>query len=64
MTVIDAAVLAFGLLLASYKGVPVVGLILGLLIAIYTFITRKTVFGRHICSVGGNSLAAGLSGVG
>jgi putative multiple sugar transport system permease protein len=63
VTVIGAAVLAFGLLLASYKGVPVVGLILGFLVAIYTFITRKTVFGRHIYSVGGNSLAAGLSGV-
>jgi len=63
LTVIGVAVLAFGLLLASYKGIPVVGLILGLLVAIYTFVTRKTVFGRHIYSVGGNSLAARLSGV-
>jgi len=63
LVVIGAAVMGFGLLLASYKGVPVVGLILGLLVAIYTFVTRKTVFGRHIYSVGGNSLAAGLSGV-
>jgi len=53
----------FGLLLASNKGVPVVGLILGLLVSVYTFITRKTDFGRHIYSVGGNSLAAGPSGV-
>jgi putative multiple sugar transport system permease protein len=60
---IGAAVLSFGLLLASYKGVPVVGLILGALVAIYTFVTRKTVFGRHIYSVGGNSSAARLSGV-
>jgi putative multiple sugar transport system permease protein len=63
LVVIGAGVMAFGLLLASYKGIPVVGLILGLLVAIYTFVTRKTVFGRHIYSVGGNSLAAGLSGV-
>jgi putative multiple sugar transport system permease protein len=63
LVVIGAAVMAFALLLASYKGVPVVGLILGLLVAIYTFVTRKTVIGRHIYSVGGNSLAAGLSGV-
>jgi putative multiple sugar transport system permease protein len=58
-----AVVLAFGLLLASYKGIPVIGLILGALIAIYTFVTQKTVFGRHIYSVGGNSGAARLSGV-
>ncbi|MBE3073418.1 MAG: sugar ABC transporter permease, partial [Actinobacteria bacterium] len=63
VALIGAAVLTFGLLLASYKGIPVVGLILALLIAIYTFVTRKTVFGRHLYSVGGNSLAAGLSGV-
>jgi len=63
LALIGAAVLAFGLLLASYKGVPVVGLILGALIAIYTFVTQKTVFGRHIYSVGGNSGAARLSGV-
>ena len=63
LALIGVAVLAFGLLLASYKGVPVVGLILGALVAIYTFITQKTVFGRHIYSVGGNSNAARLSGV-
>ena len=63
LALIGAAVLAFGLLLASYKGIPVVGLILGALIAIYTFVTQKTVFGRHIYSVGGNSGAARLSGV-
>jgi len=63
VALIGAAVLTFGLLLASYKGIPVVGLILALLIAVYTFVTRKTVFGRHLYSVGGNSLAAGLSGV-
>jgi len=63
VALVGAAVLTFGLLLASYKGIPVVGLILGLLVAIFTFVTRKTVFGRHLYSVGGNSLAAGLSGV-
>ena len=47
-----------GLLLASYKGVPVVGLILGGLVVAYSFLMRKTVFGRHIYSVGGNANAA------
>jgi putative multiple sugar transport system permease protein len=63
VVLIGFAIMTFGLLLASYKGIPVVGLILGLLVAIFTFVTRKTVFGRHLYSVGGNSLAAGLSGV-
>ena len=63
LVLVSAAVLSVGMLLASYKGVPVVGLILGALVALYSFITRKTVLGRHIYSVGGNSGAARLSGV-
>ncbi|HEY5485068.1 MAG TPA: hypothetical protein VIK31_14890, partial [Propionibacteriaceae bacterium] len=49
--------------LASYKGIPVVGLILIGLVLIYTFVTQRTVLGRHIYAVGGNSNAARLSGV-
>lgn len=44
-------------------GFPVAGLILLVLVIIYTFITRNTVFGRHIYAVGGNRQAARLSGV-
>ncbi|MFS0854558.1 multiple monosaccharide ABC transporter permease [Microbacterium sp. 179-I 3D4 NHS] len=42
---------------------PVPGLILLALVIIYTFVTSKTVFGRHIYAVGGNRQAARLSGV-
>ncbi|NKF32662.1 sugar ABC transporter permease, partial [Pseudomonas sp. BGM005] len=42
---------------------PVPGLILLALVIIYSFITRNTVFGRHIYAVGGNRQAARLSGV-
>ena len=42
---------------------PVVGIIAGLLILLYSFITSSTVFGRHIYAVGGNASAAVLSGV-
>lgn len=63
LVVICGLLLGFGLLLASYKGVPVVGLILGGLVVLYTFITQRTVLGRHIYAVGGNSNAARLSGV-
>ncbi|MDQ0894223.1 multiple monosaccharide ABC transporter permease [Agromyces ramosus] len=42
---------------------PISGLILVVLVIIYSFITNNTVFGRHIYAVGGNRLAASLSGV-
>ncbi|MET0974912.1 MAG: multiple monosaccharide ABC transporter permease [Leifsonia sp.] len=42
---------------------PVSGIILVALIILYSFITRNTIFGRHIYAVGGNKLAAELSGV-
>ncbi|QAY72093.1 sugar ABC transporter permease [Agromyces protaetiae] len=42
---------------------PVSGVILVVLVIIYSFVTNNTVFGRHIYAVGGNRLAASLSGV-
>jgi putative multiple sugar transport system permease protein len=54
---------AFTLILASYKGVPVVGIILAVLLVAYAFVMRATVLGRHAYAVGGNAPAAKLSGV-
>ena len=42
---------------------PVSGIILGVLVVGYSFLTRNTSTGRHIYAVGGNSRAAELSGV-
>lgn len=42
---------------------PVPGLILAGLVIVYSFVTQRTVTGRHIYAVGGNRLAAELSGV-
>jgi putative multiple sugar transport system permease protein len=42
---------------------PISGIILGVLVLIYSFVTRNTTFGRHIYAVGGNWRAAELSGV-
>jgi len=42
---------------------PVSGIILGVLVLVYSFVTRNTTFGRHIYAVGGNWRAAELSGV-
>jgi putative multiple sugar transport system permease protein len=42
---------------------PIPGLILVALVLIYSTITQRTRFGRHIYAVGGNRAAAALSGV-
>ncbi|MFG1931549.1 multiple monosaccharide ABC transporter permease [Mycobacterium sp. NPDC048908] len=60
---IVAALAAFTLLLASYRGVPIVGIILVVLTLIYAFVMRNTVLGRRVYAVGGNSAAARLSGI-
>ena len=60
---IVAALAAFTLLLASYRGVPVVGIILAVMFVIYAFVMRSTVFGRQVYAVGGGMRAAHLSGV-
>jgi len=58
-----AVINVFTYILASYKGIPNILVILFVLIAAYTFVMNKTVIGRHIYAVGGNAKAAGLSGV-
>ena len=50
-------------LMASYKGLPNVLIIVFVLIIFYTFITTQTVVGRRIYALGGNAKAAKLSGV-
>lgn len=42
---------------------PISGVILLVLVVVYSFVTNSTVFGRHIYAVGGNRMAAALSGV-
>ncbi len=58
-----AVINAFVLTLASYKGIPMVLVIVIILVAIYSFVTMKTIPGRHIYAFGGNAKAAQLSGV-
>ncbi|MBC2867873.1 sugar ABC transporter permease [Streptomyces mexicanus] len=58
-----AAVLVVTLLLASYKGAPIVLILLGVLVVGYGYVMRNAVFGRHIYAIGGNLPAAKLSGV-
>lgn len=51
------------ILMASYKGLPTVLIIMFILIALYAFISTQTVIGRRIYAMGGNVKAALLSGV-
>ncbi|MCG2784034.1 MAG: sugar ABC transporter permease [Anaerolineae bacterium] len=60
---ISGAVLGLCYLMASYKGLPNVLIVLAVLIAIFSFITSQTVIGRRIYAMGGNEKAARLSGV-
>lgn len=63
LIIIIGAILFFTITLAKYKGIPNVLILLFILIAIYSFVTSKTVPGRHIYALGGNEKAAALSGV-
>ncbi len=61
--VICAAILWFTFKLALYKGIPFILIWIAAVILIYTYITQKTVIGRHFYAVGGNEKATKLSGI-
>ena len=50
-------------MMASYKGLPNVLIVMGVLIALFVFITKRMTFGRRIYAMGGNEKAAKLSGI-
>jgi putative multiple sugar transport system permease protein len=56
-------IVGFSYLLASYRGLPNVLIIMGVLILLYTFVTTRMTIGRRIYALGGNRLAAQLSGI-
>ena len=60
---ITAAIMGFCYLMASYKGIPNVLVIMFPFVAAYAFLTNQTVLGRRIYAMGGNEKAARLSGV-
>ena len=61
--VLAGALMYFTYLIASHRGLPNVLVIMTALIALYGFMTRRTVVGRQIYAVGGNAKAAKLSGI-
>ncbi len=54
---------AFSYMLASYKGLPNVLIVMLLLMLVYDFVTSRTTVGRRIYALGGNEKAARLSGI-
>ncbi|MDQ7973544.1 MAG: sugar ABC transporter permease [Rhodocyclaceae bacterium] len=53
----------FAWLMASYKGLPNVLVVMAVLILLFDFVTRRTTLGRRIYALGGNERAARLSGI-
>ena len=49
--------------LATYKGMPNVLVLMGVLILVYQFVTSRTIIGRRLYALGGNEKATRLSGV-
>jgi putative multiple sugar transport system permease protein len=60
---IAIAFVGFAIIMASYRGLPNVLVVMGALIALFVFITTRTTFGRRIYAMGGNEKATRLSGV-
>ncbi|MEI6289935.1 MAG: multiple monosaccharide ABC transporter permease [Chloroflexota bacterium] len=60
---ITTAAMGLCYLMASYKGLPNVLVLLFVLITGYAFVTTQTIIGRRIFAMGGNEKAARLSGV-
>jgi putative multiple sugar transport system permease protein len=56
-------IIGFSALLATYKGLPNVLIVMALLMLFYDFVTRRTTIGRRIYALGGNEKAARLSGI-
>ncbi|MCE5189800.1 MAG: sugar ABC transporter permease [Eubacteriales bacterium] len=63
IVVISGIVMLLMYKLSLYKGIPYILLWLIGIVAIYTYITAKTTFGRHFYALGGNEKATKLSGI-
>ena len=63
LVVLSIVIFIIGQFLARDRGLPVVLILLGVIIAIYSYFTQNTVPGRYLYAIGGNEKAARLSGV-
>ena len=63
LIVLSIVIFIIGQFLARDRGLPVVLILLGVIIAVYSYFTQNTVPGRYLYAIGGNEKAARLSGV-
>jgi putative multiple sugar transport system permease protein len=63
LVLISLLVLVLAERFASYRGLPVVIIVVGITVGIFHFIMNNTVLGRYIYAVGGNARSAKLSGI-
>ncbi|HZA88809.1 MAG TPA: sugar ABC transporter permease [Solirubrobacterales bacterium] len=63
VAVVAAAIIAAVAILNDDRGVPLAAVIMIALMAIFSFITERTRYGRHIYAVGGNAEAARRAGI-
>ncbi|SPJ22655.1 multiple monosaccharide ABC transporter permease [Palleronia abyssalis] len=62
-TIIFVGIAYLSWLMADFRGLPNVFIVMALLIAVYSFVTSRTTAGRRIYAIGGNERAAMLSGI-
>jgi D-xylose transport system permease protein len=63
LVAVAAGTIATVAVLNSDRGIPLAGLILVGLCALFVFITERTTWGRHVYAVGGNAEAARRAGI-
>ena len=63
LIVVSAVVLYFFYILAKFRGIPTVLVILSLILLIYSYFMSNVVMGRRIYAMGGNEKAARMSGI-
>ncbi|MHA6523280.1 multiple monosaccharide ABC transporter permease [Tessaracoccus sp. G1721] len=63
LVAVAAVVMFFAWKLATARGFPIVLIILAVLILVYSFLAKNSIYGRHVYAIGGNINAALLSGV-
>jgi len=63
LAIVCGVIIFFAHRLAQHRGMPMVLVIVSALVIVYSFVTKRTVFGRRVYAFGGNKMAARLSGI-
>ncbi len=63
LVLVGAVIAGFVVTLNSYQGIPIPVFVLLIILGVFSFVARSTVFGRRIYAVGSNLEATRLSGV-